>query len=479
MNPDSIAQYFLLASIIVDASLGWFILFRNPKNATHQSYFFLVCSITLWQVTTYVGMFFLESDHQRVIAFRLIYAAIISAVMWLLYFINMFGAEEHRKFWFRAVVVSIVGAGIITVLTPALFTQARIWAVYTGLLYPYVIFVILGLIAALFASAIHRLLTVSDQRIRVQLEYMVLGLFIPILFGAFSTIILPFIQNEHTVLQFSAIGVFGAATTCCFSFMMAYAMVRHRLMDVRIALSRKTIAGMLTLCAVLGTAGAVLFALRDNLQLNPGRVITAVLIGGVCVVLMYEIILQTVEMFMKRGVVSLAAYTSDEQTFLRKIESPGKWARRLAGTLQKQFGVEGLECITYDHRAQCWKQVFPECKIKYALDEKWIEAVQNPEKKIYTIGDTEACVAVETKLQKLERAVLIAMHDHFRCMGLWTLGKKLDGSSWCEEDYTALEAFARRAEKELWYVMQSEHTLITAMEDGAELPPELLNDTEE
>ncbi|MCW1948924.1 MAG: hypothetical protein KIH89_000530, partial [Candidatus Shapirobacteria bacterium] len=98
--------------------------------------------------------------------------------------------------------------------------------------------------------------------------------------------------------------------------------------------------------------------------------------------------------------------------------------------------------------------------------------LQNPKIVVCTV-DAEH-VEVARKLTQMDREVCVAMHDSFRCMGVWMLGAKLDGTAWSAKDLAVLRERAMNAEKELWGVMQGEYTLITAMEDGVEIPKELL-----
>ncbi|MCW1930337.1 MAG: hypothetical protein KIH62_003395, partial [Candidatus Kerfeldbacteria bacterium] len=372
MNPDLLVQYMLLCAILIDATLGWAVLLKNPKHASNQSYFVVVCCTTLWQVATFVSMFVIGTDAERIFSYRLMCAAVIAELVSVMYFVNTFGYEEHQPTWVRIVVASMLCETVLVVASPYVFHYSQGIEVTTGALYPYSVFVVCALIAGIFASIIQRLIMVNAERERTQLEYMIIGLFVPMLFGVFSMVIVPFLEMNAGVIHISSIQVFGAATTVFFSFMMAYAMARHRLMDIRVVLKRRFFALMSTFVVVLCMALVTLYALRDVMQFTVWTTMILLIIFSVVTLGVYAMVSRMLSAVVKRGAVDLVAYTHDEELFMRNIQSPRTWARRWAAKLQKEFAVESLECVTYDHRAQCWRQVFPESRTKYALEEGWI-----------------------------------------------------------------------------------------------------------
>lgn len=477
MPIEFITQTLLLCAILIDASLAWLVLLKNPKNATNQSYFALISCITLWQIATFIALFFLHTDSEKIYAFRLLYAAVIAALMCILYFVNMFGDEEHHRPWPVVVLIASSIHAVAAIATPWLFEYSLDRRIFTGQLYPYVIFLVCALIAGIFASIVQRLLMVEGERLRAQLEYMMIGLFVPMLFGVFSTVIVPFVESADNSIILSQVQIFGATTTVFFSFVIAYAMARHRLMDVRVALKRKSVALFLTLVLIFIISGIVLYAASQTLVLNIWTSIGLLVVFGVVTVLLYEVLQKTVALFLKRGIVDFTVHTRDERVFMKNIKNPRSWSRGWAGKLQKKFGVDTLQCITYDHRAQCWHQVFPKQPTTYALEERWIREVQSPEIRVRRAVDAPEHLARFMREHHFE--VAIVMHDAFRCIGAWFLGKKLDGTAWTADDMTDLEALCGKAEVDLWYVIQQEYMVVQAMEDGVEIPPELLVEKDE
>jgi len=249
---------FLLSFYVVIANLtlGHFVSFQNPKNKINQSFFFITIGIALWTIGVY--MFWnLPNIHLALLggqiaflgasllpSFLLLFALVfpkelkpISKLQWLLIGtpVILFPILIFSNLILKEV-VSING-GVQRVYGPAYPLFSIYYLVYLGLFF-----------YDLFLK--DRILTGIS---RIQVRYVFLG------FGLASLIAV----TTNLILPLFGIGTFsfiGPNATLILVAVVAYAILKHRLMSVEVVIQRSTVYGTATLLIMALYALAVIIS---------------------------------------------------------------------------------------------------------------------------------------------------------------------------------------------------------------------------
>ncbi len=235
-----------LVSFLAAFFLGTVVLFQNPAGKNNQLLTVLILTIIGWQITLF--LFYLISDPTLVLwlgRINFVFAEFMAFSIFLFCF--LFPTELHpnkRKYlYFLAGVTTILA--ILTIFSPLIIENELIVGssdreTVFGPLYPFFVFhfllFTLGGIAILFEK-INKLSGLQRQ----QAQYLVLGQFFAIIFGSITNIFLPLIFGVYS-LQHT--GLFAPLIFVAFA---TYAIIRHRLFDIRILVARTISHSLLVL----------------------------------------------------------------------------------------------------------------------------------------------------------------------------------------------------------------------------------------
>lgn len=286
-----------MISLLASAAIGIFVLASNIKSRLHHIYGILTFAIIGLSLSNILS---LNTDLDQLLFVRLVMVASTIGIFSLYLFIR-----KIRGASLRSGLVVILGcftflAAIID-MTPLVFSGVEVdippRPIFQEGIYLYAAqFLITGFITV--AEMVRGLRGANPQQ-RMQYRYLMVGL-VPILIGAPITgFILPlFFQHTSLIIVSPLYGLFFVAC-------VGYAIIRHGLFDIRLALSR-TLAYALTLGLL-----AVLYVAMVSLMsgwLLPSGVQQSLGISSVLPVLLLVLIFQPVKKFFDRITHSIFFY---------------------------------------------------------------------------------------------------------------------------------------------------------------------------
>ncbi len=242
--------YIVLAFFVVaNFLIGLWVLVSNKRNITNKLFLFFIACILGWLITNALA----DASQNEFYAIFWTKLTMFTAGMipWSLTIFS-FAFPSNKDFsWkktlFFAPVLLIIS--YLSIFTSSIIKDAHsvsnITQVEFGkLAFIYATYFVIFSIGALvhFYFKFRR----SKGRDRVQLEYLLLGLFFSILSGTITNLVLPVLFNIFTLTPF------GPLTTGFLVAFTAYAIVAHQLFDIRVIIKRTVVySGLLLFTLVV------------------------------------------------------------------------------------------------------------------------------------------------------------------------------------------------------------------------------------
>lgn len=224
-----------LFTVIVNFALGSFVYFRNPKGVANRQFAMFSCAVVGWVVTLF--LYYVITDHLPLLFIgRLNFAIAIPAAFFFLKFVCVFPNETIRvsRWVFRIAAIATIIVVALSIFTPYIDKDeiakgAERFITYGDFyfLWPvvFVTQIILGGVILLIK------IRKSTGIVRAQLYHILFGflLFLGTVF--ISNAILPYFNN-YSLQPFSPL------STIFFVGFTTYAIVKHRLMNIRLLVAR-------------------------------------------------------------------------------------------------------------------------------------------------------------------------------------------------------------------------------------------------
>jgi len=244
----------LVTSLVTAFNLGLALLvyLKDPSRWVNRTFAVFALTVAGWTVGTYLGSTYAGTPTGLLVG-RGAFAMGGLMAYALLVFLHIFPTSSRLPRSFPVKVFGVLGATLTlaAISTPwivaTLTTEAGSPKVRYGPLYPLFAVYIVGSVGYSFITIFHKI-RVARGAERLQLKYLFIGLLIPGLLVTVTNLLIPLAFGTS---QFSQYGPL-------FSFLMiamiAHAIVRHRLMDIRLVVRR----GVVLLLAVAIAGGVFL-----------------------------------------------------------------------------------------------------------------------------------------------------------------------------------------------------------------------------
>jgi len=259
--------------------LGTFVLLRNPKQHTGIAFFFVCLFISFWAASNYITGSTAFSLTYNSIFNRIAFVSAFLAVASCVWFSFVFPVTVRLSKYIRIGAESLVGiASLIsgTSLVSGTVTKSAGKLKFSlgslSIVYIAVILFFLGLV-------VKNLLRVALRfrgREKQQALYMLCAFGVPIALGLTTNAILPLVTSSWQVANL------GPMFTVLFVGATAYAMIRHQLFDLRLAVAR-SLAYILSIIAIVTSYTLGAFALLNSgfgLNVGVGQGVTLALFGA-------------------------------------------------------------------------------------------------------------------------------------------------------------------------------------------------------
>jgi signal transduction histidine kinase len=230
--PERLFIVAYIASSLVDLVIGGYVYSRARAQLANKVFAALAGSVGLWTLSVTFAHYPATSSPFFV---RSTFAAASIMVLAFLTFLRVFPASPFPRDWvYRA--LAMIGLSFVPLaftdllVSHSLAGPAGLTVVY-GSFYPvFGIYAVtcIGLgVVAVWARATH-----ATGRMRLQLWYLLIGLLVPAIGIGTTNLLIPLLFGA------SHVGLYGPIFTLVFLALTAHALIRHRLMNVRLILSR-------------------------------------------------------------------------------------------------------------------------------------------------------------------------------------------------------------------------------------------------
>jgi two-component system nitrogen regulation sensor histidine kinase GlnL len=266
-----VIRLVLLGVALTNLAFGIYVYTKNPKNLPNRMYAAFAGSIALW--TT--GLVFIRTASSPPILDRLAYVGGALMTLSLLALFKSLPRGTTFKGQRDLGLFATLGAAFALLsFTPLVYREGVVQdgqlQNFFGPLYPAYGAYILGCFAAA-AATLGRRLRRATGLARVQLQYLLLGMIVPGAAAVTTNLVLPLFFGVF------ALSSYGPLLTVPLIGVMAHAIIRHRLMDIRIMVRRGTVYAV-TGAVLLAPAVALVLAVDLWVPLPEWRVVADVLV---------------------------------------------------------------------------------------------------------------------------------------------------------------------------------------------------------
>lgn len=246
-------NFILLLITGLNALIGWYVFQKNPKKTPNQAFAFLAASVALWSL----GVFFAHHESLAyTILFRLSFVGASLIPLALLALVNAFPEKEKSKLrWQTDLKIFGIVGGLYAVLcfTPLIVRSVSLSPLGPqfsyGPLYPLFAVYFSMCVVDGFLRLIKQYWS-SSGLIKLQLRYLILGLVLSLTLATVTNLFIPLVFGT------SHLAKYGPLFSLLMIAMVGHAIIRHQLMDIRVAIRK----GVVYIAAFV-MAGAILAAL--------------------------------------------------------------------------------------------------------------------------------------------------------------------------------------------------------------------------
>lgn len=235
----------LLVVAFVNFALALFVYTRNRKKVINVAFAFFATSISLWIISN--ALFQIVSTASLAFFWAIFsYDAAILIASSLFYFSSIFPyvTASAKKSFINTRVIS-VGISLIwtiilvfypkVILIDVHIVNERSLVTSNGLLFFALTVVILFTLSIINLFKKYK---ASFGIYKNQIKYLLLGLIISITFGSYFNLVMPLLGNYQFV-------VLGPNAAIILNVALAYSIIRHRLLDIRLVITRSLLYGLL------------------------------------------------------------------------------------------------------------------------------------------------------------------------------------------------------------------------------------------
>jgi len=275
----------LLVTCIINLALGLFVLFFSPRAGFARSFVSMSIMICLWIVANFMADYHIDSITINNIANKLSYVGAYSVVLSGLIFTHYFPVKQKSSS-IEILLLSITTIAIIGLsLTNLIAGEATIDATNniqfsTGeLLWLYAIGFVVPLVYItknMIRPSLYR-----DPNRRVQARLISIAFITSAVIGLLFSVILPSLSNDWSIAKF------GPLSTIVLVIVIVYAIARHGLFDIKLAIVR-TSAYLLSLLMlsviyylIAYIVSMILFngSISSSVSISPVNIVLALLLA--------------------------------------------------------------------------------------------------------------------------------------------------------------------------------------------------------
>lgn len=231
--------------VIINSLLGFVIIYRGWGNSIRRNFFFTIFSVILWASANFIAdyhAYINPNEGSSLLFTRLTLLTGVFIALFFNLFVEIFprGNKKNYTFIFFVFALSVINA--ILAISSFGIKGITIAGGQVSLVYGTGYFLYVALLLVIMGSAFFKLVKkykFAKGLDRLKIQYVFLGTFLSSLFGIASNVIIPlFIQNSSS-------SRYGPYFTVLLVLFTSYSIQRHRLLEVRLVVTRSLIYGVL------------------------------------------------------------------------------------------------------------------------------------------------------------------------------------------------------------------------------------------
>lgn len=431
-----------LLTVGLNIFLGLFTLLKNPKSATHRYFFLLTVLISAWTTTNYFSLNS-PTEEQTLFWIRVV-MVLVSPIGPVLYaFIRSFPGKTTNippKYGIPIVVFTV--STMIIAMTPYMFSSVSIEngnitpTPAPGILAFAIAFP--GFIALSFYELFRKFRRAHGIE-RVQIGYLIFGLVSSFSLMAFSSFIIVMIfRTDDTVF-------FGPVFSLIFIIFIAFAVVRHRFLDLKALVLRSVfyVLFFAVVCVLYATALVLVMLTFTDIELTVQNVATLAM--GALFILAFFRPVERMYQNLVGPIFKKSQYNGEK--FINRINELITSTINLRVIIEKfckeiyhSMGVSKIYLVIIKDRVPVWHYAF-----RYGhenIDNKTLirlaRKAHHHKNEALLIFEELNESPVKELMRKYDISVVVPLYLKGELIGVMALGEKTSGSIYSSEDIIVL-----------------------------------------
>lgn len=242
-----------LFTFLLTLALGSLVISKNKKSYTYRIFALLIFTVSLWTLTNWLTDLARDESYALIIGRIIILGPAFIPVLFVLFAKSFLAKQITSK---KTTILLIIPALLISLLMPTSLNVEKVYIHENYVGFDVGIIYIFSLVYFIFGMGYGAIILFnkfrkSDSAQRLQIKYLLIGVVLSTFLSLITNFVLPILGAE-------GIGFLGPFSTIFFISFTTYAIVKHRLLDIKLVILR-TIS--YSLVVILISAMVVGFAL--------------------------------------------------------------------------------------------------------------------------------------------------------------------------------------------------------------------------
>ena len=440
-------SFFALSGLIngiVATIFGTFGYLKNKKSFIHRIFGLMNGAVAVWSYSYFLWLIATEQTIALFWARALAFGATLIPVLFLHWILALLKLNKKKRG------ILIFGYLITFILVLFSFTSLYVRSVEPelsfqywpkpGILYHfYIIFVYLGLLG----YGCYQLL-VSYRRsygyLRQQIRYVLLGIAVGLI-GGFT---------NFPLWYGIKIPPYGNILVTFYVMIFTYAIVKYRLMDIRVAVKRSTVfsALVITITAAYALAAFLLgWVVFGGVYTFRTQIIVGLIVAFLVAIgfrPLYDWLRKTTDTFLFKGEYRPQELMADISDVLSRTLDLDKVIDTLKKQINQALRVEKMEVIVLEGESQKINDSLKKIIVHFKKQKEVLVLEEIKRKRAEKVRFDKSFLLIK-ELEKLKAALVVPLFLKEKLVGLFLLSAKKSGDMFTNEDVKTLEAIAGQA----------------------------------
>lgn len=438
-----IESTILFITFLINFSLAIFVFVKNPRKKVNIVFSLLTLFIAIWNFLNLLSFIFTKEETVYFFT-QWALGAVLFIPSLLLYFTIIFPKEIRIPKWL-AVIIFIPGF-ILLPFIPTKYNLVGFSGEPFGTNFipgPLYIYYSIYFILFIFAALGILIWKYKKEKgvARMQIRYIFLGSFITAAAGITTNAILPLIWSAN-------LNIYGTPAAIFFGVCSAYAILKYRLMDIRLVI-KKSIFYFIALSILVIVA--IIFAVlvqkffEQYLQIDP--IITVAILMVILIMVLPRIrdyIKEKFDRTFRKDYIDFSEKLDRIEKSPRGVSQLHSLAKEVSDSITKIIKIEFVRFYYINRRTDKYEQAFPNEPEKDFHQAKLMEHFR--ENRMYIIKDEldykkeedlKKRSQTKTVLKEMEKTggeIAIPLFSGSELVGIIIVGNKQAGESYTKED---------------------------------------------